>query len=53
MKRKYGEARKQRVNPTKPKEPQDLEAWQEKWDIHLSPTSLEELQRIMGVNNGN
>jgi hypothetical protein len=45
--RRLDEPRPQRIKPTKPKEPQDLEAWQVKWDVHLSQTSLEELLRII------
>jgi hypothetical protein len=44
--KRLGEPRIPRVRPTKPKEPQDLEAWQVKWDVHLCQTSLEELKEI-------
>jgi hypothetical protein len=47
MKRRFGEPR-QAKEVTLPTKPDNLEKWLEKWDVHLSQTSLEELLRIMG-----
>jgi hypothetical protein len=52
MKRRYGEPRPEQINPTKPSEPQDLEAWFDRWFPDCPTTAREQLNEVIRSKHG-